>query len=225
MAEHLLYCPQIGSAFEQMGGKRMAQSVRAHILRYSSKQAQLLDYIKYHHPCEHSATAVQEQYVATPALHLQLRTVTAYILLYLFKCHTRYRHKPLLAPFSLNYDILFIDIHLRHSQPYKFTHTQPAAIKCFDDGTVALSLGFVKVDGGNHGIDLLYCQHCWQLAPKPWRLDEHSRIVVDISLNLQKLIKRLYPRQYAGLRLSRNAQVEQSAEETVQVALGGISRA
>ena len=46
--QHGLYCPQIGSSFEQMRGERMAECVRTYLLLYSCCGNQLLYDIENH---------------------------------------------------------------------------------------------------------------------------------------------------------------------------------
>ena len=47
VAEHRLYGAQVGTAFEQMGGKRVTKSVRAYIFVDAHGRHKLLDYMEH----------------------------------------------------------------------------------------------------------------------------------------------------------------------------------
>ena len=68
VAQHLLDGTQVGAALKQMGGKAVAQGVRADDLADACQFAQLLDDVENHLACQHCATAVQEQDVLAAAL-------------------------------------------------------------------------------------------------------------------------------------------------------------
>ena len=52
MAEHFLHSPQVGPALDEMGGKRMAESMRADRLPDSGLFSQVFNDIENHHPRE-----------------------------------------------------------------------------------------------------------------------------------------------------------------------------
>lgn len=50
VAEHLLNCPQVGSALKQVGGERMAERVRTDRLFNSGNLDQLFNNMENHYP-------------------------------------------------------------------------------------------------------------------------------------------------------------------------------
>ena len=109
VAEHHLYGAQIGAAFEQMRGERMAQRVRADIFNNVAACAQVFDDVKHHHARHFSAHTVQEERIAVVVLYAFIATAF----------HPRFDgidgtcrdwHHTLLLPFSLDDDIFFFDV-------------------------------------------------------------------------------------------------------------------
>lgn len=50
MTQHFLYGPQIGSPFNEMGGKGMPECMGTDIFADTSRCCQILDYAEHHHP-------------------------------------------------------------------------------------------------------------------------------------------------------------------------------
>ena len=60
VAEHLLNGAQVRPALEQMGGKGVAQCVRAYGLVYTGEFAKAFHYIENHHSRESTAAAIKK---------------------------------------------------------------------------------------------------------------------------------------------------------------------
>ena len=148
MAQHLLNGAQVGSPFKQVGGKTVAQGVRADDLAHACQFAQLLDDVENHLPREHGTTAVQEQDVLVALFRNLMRTRLLQIELNLLNSYGRDGYQTLFVALALDDDVTLLQIELRKTQTDQFAHAQAAAVECLNDGTVALPLGLGHIDAG-----------------------------------------------------------------------------
>ena len=63
VSQHLLYGPQVGSAFEQVGGEAVAQSVGADVFLNAAGFALFFNNVEYHDPAQPSSPTVEKENV------------------------------------------------------------------------------------------------------------------------------------------------------------------
>ena len=80
MSQHALNCPQIGAAFQQMGGKGMAERVRADILGDAGLFRQFFNHVKHHDAGDTIAPSCQKYVIFVSFLDFSQVTVCKPIL-------------------------------------------------------------------------------------------------------------------------------------------------
>ena len=71
MAQHLLYCPKIGSSIKQMGSDCMPQRVRTDFLTNATSFTSPLDNIEDHYSGELCPPAIQKQNILVAPLYIE----------------------------------------------------------------------------------------------------------------------------------------------------------
>ena len=213
--QHLLDCTQIGTAFEQVSGKRVAQRVWADGFAYPGKLAQFFHNIEHHHPRQSATAAVEEERIVAARFRGDRIAHFGYVFGDAVESDGRNRHNALLVALADNRHKALLGVDVRHLQPYKFAHTETAAIERLDDGAVAHALGLRGVDDSHHAVDFVDCEHGGELAPESGRLDEARRVGFDISLHFQEFIEALYARNDTSLRAGVDTHVVQRTDELV----------
>ena len=137
MSQHLLDGAQIGSAFQQMCGKGMAEGVRTDFLMDARQFGLLLDDKEYHHTGKRGSPAVQEENILRSFFRSH-GSPKVNIILDFPKGGLRDGHQALLRSFPLYTDKLLLRINIRNAQRDQFRHTQATTIKHLQHGAVSL---------------------------------------------------------------------------------------
>ncbi len=140
VSQHLLYSPQVGSAFEQVGGEAVAQSVGADVFLNAAGFALFFDNVEYHDPAQPSSPTVEKENVFIAFLGGDVASVFL-IKFYFVQVVLRDGYKALFAAFALDDDIFVFKLYLGDTQPYEFRYPQAAIVHRFYDSPVALALG------------------------------------------------------------------------------------
>lgn len=138
MSEHALYGPQVGSSLQQMGGKRVSESVGADGLFQAGLCGQFLDDMKHHDARDVLPEPADEHKVLVSRFDESLVSVGK-IELQFVDGPWGNRYQPLLASLSFHPDKLFFQVQVRKPEVAQFRYTQSAAVERFQNGPVALS--------------------------------------------------------------------------------------
>ena len=163
MAEQFLDGPQVGAAFEQSRGERMAQRVWADGLRDAGFGGLTLDHDENHRAGQVGAAAVQEDISLLSRLDVHPAAVV----------EPQHQladgafgdwHEALLAALAHDADIALLQIQIVELQRHQLRHAQPAGKQNLDDGAVAVTLPSRQVNGLFHPVNLTDAQHLGQLC-------------------------------------------------------------
>ena len=164
MAQHFLDGAQVGTAFEQLRGKRVAECVWADGLFQADFCGKVFDDGENHYTRHFFATAVQEQNVLIFAIDIQSVAIVVDVERDGVFHAAPDGNQPLLAAFTFDFYITVIEMQIGDSQIDKFRHTHSAAVECLKNGSVAVASFAIEVDGFNQLVNLFGREHCRQLA-------------------------------------------------------------
>ena len=121
MSQHALNCPQIGAAFQQMGGKGMAERVRTDILGDTGLFRQFFNHVKHHDAGDTIAPSCQKYVIFVSFLDFSQVTVCKPIL-YFFDGAGGDRYQALFAAFAFHLDESFLEVKVGDFQVTQFRH-------------------------------------------------------------------------------------------------------
>ena len=147
MSQHSLYGPQTGATCQKMGGKGMAQGVRANGLLYASQLGKVFDEAEYH----------DTPYVLYAAMHGDKDIVSVRqrngpsasvgeIVIEALNGARGNGHQPFLASFARHLDESLVEIQVGHPEVAQLADTQPATIQHLHYGEVSMTFFFAEVD-------------------------------------------------------------------------------
>lgn len=171
VTEHLLYLANVGTALQQMGGKTVAESVRAYLLSYSCFGGQVPDDMKDHHTCQPTAFIIEENDIFKGRVHRHQPALTE---IYAYKLHrlVAYRDQTLFVPFAYHTDKTVVKEKVAQSKCYQLRDTQPATVKGLYHCLVAMPERIAQVDSGKYCLYLLEREHIGKFAAYFRRVDE-----------------------------------------------------
>lgn len=216
VAEHLLDGPQVGAAFQQVRGKRMAEGMWADPFMDTSQGDLLLDDVEDHDPRERGAPAVEKQDVLEAFLGYDLDPVLEIVVDLMERCLGN-GYQTLLVALAQDPNEALFGVDIRVSQVDQFRYAQPAAVENLQHGPVAVPFRLGKIDRGDDPVDLVNGQDLGQAQADLGRLEQFGRVGLDVILQQEKSIKRLDAANYTGLRTGMYADVTQLGHELLQV--------
>src|SRR5690606_12150825 len=141
VSQHLLYSTQVGTAFDQVAGKRMAERVGTDFFLQSDFCRKVLDDNKYHDPGQRRAPAVQEYEVLEARFNLLVDAYFVQINMEIFGRLGANRYQAFFAAFAFDFDKLHVQKQVGNFQAYQFTHPEAAAIQNLQQGFVTHTFG------------------------------------------------------------------------------------
>lgn len=178
VSEHLLDGSQIGSALQQRCGERVSERVGRHGLRDAGVARRVLYHYQYHGAREVCSSAVEEHVFVFAGFDVHEVAVVEPQLQFV-QGVGRYGHEALLVALARDAQVAVCGENVAELKVYEFGDAQSAGEKHFDNGTIALSLGFGEVDRLLHAVYLFCRKHLWKVFAERWRLKKLRRVVFE----------------------------------------------
>lgn len=221
--KHLLYCTQVGTALNQMGGKTVTERMWRYLLRDSGIGGIVLDEDKKRYarqglppgPRHKDVVLITSLYVYMPA---HLKPIMQFP-----DCPWRDGHQPLFFALSMYSYEPFVKEKVGDAQIYEFADAQAAAIQHLYDTMVPGSLGLAQVYGIKNLVYLIHRKHLWQMLPYLGRLHQFRGVLLYFLLQRQEAVKGTHSAQYSGYAARRYALVPQAPGKQVQFIQGDIA--
>lgn len=218
MSEHHLDGSQIGSALEQMGGKRMTEGMGRDLLLDARLLTVTLDDIEHHDTRQLPAEAVEEDIILKSALDIEL-VAEFEVIMYLLQCTLGNRYDALLATLApnLNETLAFEDV--TDAEVSELRDSKPAAVERLEDGSVALPVAGAGVSGGDDAVHLVDGQDGGYVFGQLGRIDALSGVCFEHLLKTQEAVVRTNAREDAVLRSGHDTHIVQTPQKMLDVLL------
>ena len=164
VAEHLLYCEQVGAAFQEMRGEAVPEGVRADGLGDAVALGEVFHDEEDHLSGEARAAAVEEDCVSEFGLRRNVYSGAFYVLVEDLQTAVPDGYQPLLAALADDTQEAVVSVDIADLQPDEFGNTQAAAIHHLNHGLVTVACGLAEVNAVDHLLDFLVGQHFGQMA-------------------------------------------------------------
>lgn len=217
VAQHGLNGTQVGSPFEQMRGKGVAQRVRRNTLRDARPFGIYLQVVKHRDARKMLAAPVAHEHVVLLARADVDVAAVGKPPLQLPHRLGRNGYQALLIALSRHAHKALFKVQVAHFQKAKLAHAQPATVKHLYNRLIALPLGLRKVDGRLKAFHLVEREHLRKVVGPFGRFEQFGRVGVDVAVLQQKLEVRAHPRQDARNGGDGYAQVVERSGKAVQV--------
>ena len=139
VAEHLLHGAEVGTAFDEVRGERMAEGVRTHRLFNACVLHPLLDEHEDHLAGEVRPSAVQKDVIFLALLDFQLFTFAIHVVVHRFHGRLTNRNQPFFVALANYFDEAVIKKEVGKTQGDKLAYTQPSAVHHLHHGAVAVT--------------------------------------------------------------------------------------
>ena len=187
--EHCLYHAQIGTTLEQVGGKGVAERVRADIFLYPDRRDKLFYEMEYHDARQGLLQPLADEHEILIARLYGYAVTVAEIGLEFGYCTPRDRDKTLLVTFSGDTDELFGKVEVGHAQGTEFRHAQATTVENLNHGAVALSFVLGEVYLIDYVINLLHREHIGKVHADLRRLEQLRRIISNEAVKFEETIE------------------------------------
>ena len=168
MAHHRLNGDKVGTTFQQSRGERVAQRVRTNGFSDARCHRLTLYHDKNHGASKVRTAPIKKHIILFARLNAHCITVGKPCV-QLVKRAARYGNQSLLVALSRYAHKLLFHIKVRKFQVNKLRHPQSATEQHLNNGPVALSFPFGKVDRGLQAVNLGRTQHVGQGIAHVWR--------------------------------------------------------
>ena len=197
MAEHLLDDPQVGPAFDQVGGEGMTESVRRNLLVDARGHRPFLHEVEDGHAAEGAAEAVQEKDVLIraggrfgPGGQVVADGSGG---------HFPERDDPLFVALADDIDITLVEVDVRLEEAGALAHAEAAAVQDFQDRAVPKAGGGLQVHGFHDGIDLFHRQDGGEVFAQLRGVDPVAGVVLQVAFLDAPVEERAQGAEQAGL--------------------------
>ena len=189
VTQHFLYCPQIGSAFNQMRGKGMAKRVGADCLLQAYTGGQILNEEKHRNPRHLPATFAQEHNRLTPGLNRDMHPNLVNVDLDKFQRILSNRHQSFLVPLADHAHKADVGINVVQLKINEFGNPKTRSIQNFQHRAVALALGLRKINGLQQLYHFRIIQRVGEFTPYFRALQQRGRVIGNQFLKREVLVK------------------------------------
>ena len=148
VAEHLLHCSEVGTAFDEVGGKRVAEGVRADVFGDTGCFGELLDYHEYHDPRERFASSIEKHKILATRLDFLGFAVVVDVVFEVVERVFGDRHKAFLIVFAYVLYIAEVFVDVGEFEVDEFGNTETTSLENFDESLVSMTMGLAEDDGG-----------------------------------------------------------------------------
>lgn len=219
MSQHVLHGAQIGTAGNQMGGKRVAQRVGRY--RFVDARTACLkpDDVENHDPRQGVPAFVQKQdFLGIP---LGIPFVPLGQVGFDFSLSPLAEgDEAFLAALAFHLDDVFVHVDVCQLQVCQFRYAQAAGVEQLDDCTVPLSFFPFEGDGINHAVNFCHCQNVGQPPSEFGRFQQDGRVVLDLPFAHQKMEEGAEARNAPGLCPAVVANLVDEGNEFLQHLVG-----
>lgn len=206
MAQQKLNHPQIRPVVDQVGGKGMAQHVRADWAVNTRHQRKSLDVFPEALPGHRRAKVGDKQKVACSSLQ-QFTTGLLQIKLNGQPSWFAHGHQPFLVAFAQYFHRACVQVNGAQRHVDQFTDPQAAGIHEFKHGFVALTGRVADIGGGQQVQHLLFAQHFGYSQALFGAVKLLRGVVLALATGVQPQVKPLgaadFPVQAAGLEFNQ----------------------
>ena len=163
MPQHGLDGTEIGTTFEQRGGKRMTESVWRNCLLNACFCYKFLNHQEHHHPSERFLTAITDKHIILIFKRNGQCIATFEIEPQLMDGFLGDGYQALLRTFAFHLDELLIKKKVTEFQVDQFGHSEPATEQSLNDGLVAVAFKLAEINDGLNRINLFHREHIRQM--------------------------------------------------------------
>lgn len=217
VTQHCLDGAQIGTSLQQVGGKAVAEGVRADVLLYACSLSIVLDEDKEADATQMLTTFRRDEDVVLLArLCLDFLTHDEPFPQPLDGLFTD-GHQAVLASLSVHTDVTFFKEQFADLQFAELADAQAATVEHLDDGPVANALGLAAVDDAHDGFYLSQREHFGQVLADLRTLQQLRGVGLQFALQHQEAVERPDTAQDASNAAGLHTQVGQRGGKVIQL--------
>ena len=221
MSEHLLYLPDAGSSFEQVGGERVSKGVRTDRFGDTCRQSRLLYDVENHDTGQSPTLVVQEHNIRIAGIGLHGLTLEQ-VLFDPVSGGFADRDQSLFVAFTDHADKPIVEEEVAESQGDQFRNPKPAAVQRLDHRLIPYAESGIGVEGVDDRLDLGNREYIRKLPSSFGRIDELGRKVLYAVVDQQVVVETLDSAKDSSLRRFFYALVVQVGQKSFDVALFGL---
>lgn len=221
VAEHFLHGAEVGAAFDEVGGKGMAEGVGTHVFVQAGEGGEVFDGGEDADAGEAAPLLVEKGEVFVAPLDGEMDAHFCEVMPEMKQSGFADGHEALFAAFSKDFHKALIGIDAREFEAGQLGDAEAGGIEDFEQGPCADALRRFRVDSGKYGLDLLHAQHDGQLAAKAGQFQLFAGVVGEPAVGEEKSVKGAQGGDIAGQgALAEQAVLHQKGEKFAQTIEG-----